>query len=513
MSCTFTTDNGVEKSCIHMLEEDKNPILVVDERECAEKSFVATLEAIMCTEGGATIKLPKCTLSLGGDTVEGVTKVANGQCVTLSAEQEIDVCKQSTKMKAFLFAKKNIGGKVTQKSTRDIIVSHLVSPLRVDPCDPTDALITEIADPLNDSGARFVEITFDDCAGETIADDVVVVRHPDANSALELDLKNVTIPVNGVLVICANEDLSPGSRCDIVDDVGDNDGTEPVEIAKKPEVGDMETIDIYGAPGESNDPPFTDGKAVRKKSPDRVPQETFQEDEWEVFSVDLDNENGPIGPEGTDPGAWVNPIIISKITDPITGDESSSGHFAAVPRFIEMEVLEKDGFGEDNLKLALFHGSNSDPDFETAVSLKNLEVHSDSKILVCNDAANSAILTAVKNDITPHSCDIVFSDLFDGRLGDFGCDKAAIVLGDSTKYHIIDMYGNIGSGCDVSEFTTGKALRLDHATFPKPAYSPDDWEVITPTVPSPPTPAPVAPPSSKGKGHSSKKKRRVRQRS
>jgi hypothetical protein len=75
------------------------------------------------------------------------------------------------------------------------------------------------------------------------------------------------------------------------------------------------------------------------------------------------------------------------------------------------------------------------------------------------------------------------------------------------------VYGNIGSGCDESEFTRGQALRLDHATFPKPVYSPDDWEVITPTVTSPPTPAPVPPPSSKGKGHSSKKKRRVRQRS
>ena len=519
MSCTFTNEDGVQKSCIHMLEEDKNPILVVDERECAEKSFVATLEAVMCVEGDAAIRAMKSTLSLGGTVIEPDSSVkvptANGECLTLTAEKEIDTCIEKRAMEAYLFSKKPNNAKIEQTATRDIIVSKLVFPGRLEPCDPMDALITEIADPLNDSGARFVEITFNDCAGETIVDDVVVVRHPGTNKALELDLVNVTIPVNGVLVICANEDLSPGSRCDLVDDVGDNDGTDPVEVAKKPEEGDMVTIDIYGSPGELNDPPFTDGKAVRKKSPDRVPQDTFQEDEWEVFSGDEDNEKGPVGPEGTDPGAWVNPVIITEVTDPIDGTESSPAAFAAVPRFIKMKVLERDGFGTDPLKLVLFHGSNPEPDFDTCVSLKNLELHPDDSIIVCNDAANSAISNAVSEGITQHYCDRVFSDLFDVRNGDFGCDKAAIILGDSTKYHIIDMYGVIGSGCDVSEFTTGEAFRLPNATFPLPIYSPYDWEVLIPTVPVPPTPAPVAPPSSpsKGKGHSSKKRRRRHMRS
>ena len=365
------------------------------------------------------------------------------------------------------------------------------------PCNPRDALITEVANPTGASG-RYVEIYFDDCAGRTIKDDIHVVRWPRENDASPLTtaLRGFMVPLDGFVLVCAGEDISPTGTCDFINDnVGNNDGQDAVAVVEGPDYypDEFEVIDIYGVKGASLDEveafDFQGGRGVRIKMPYPESNSEFDIEEWNIYPG-ADKFLG-VGEKGTDPRVWVKPIIITEIIDPITGTEETFAEYAAVPRFIEMVVPNSDRWGEekvgDGLNLVLFHGDSADPDFTTIVSLEDVDIPVDGFIVVCNTAAE----TFYKDTLTFHQddykCDLVISELFDDREGNFGCDRAAIVHGDSVdKYSIVDMYGTIGVPCGDSahDFTGGRGVRLTNSTYAEPTWNVYHCEVTKDASPS-----------------------------
>jgi hypothetical protein len=131
---------------------------------------------------------------------------------------------------------------------------------------------------------------------------------------------------------------------------------------------------------------------------------------------------------------------------------------------------------EDDLKLVLIHGSDTEPTFNPHVVLKGVELPNDGLIVVCNDAGKSTY---------QQLCDIVKTVLFDERGGDFGCDRAAIVHGDASSYTIVDMFGVLGTACvdTTHDFTDARASRLTNATYPEPTWEYYHWEIVKGATP------------------------------
>ena len=396
-------------------------------------------------------------------------------------------------------------------------------PSPVSTCNPDDAIITEVAVPqIDGSDLRYVEIFFKDCAGRRIKDDVKVGRGDNPTTDNVLDLIYFLVPTDGYVIICSDAsavDAEYGSgTCDKESPVAKNEGDNPVAIVKGPFDDSREIIDVFGFPNPNDEggetPNIKDGRAVRIKPNEN--SDTYVPEQWIIYPG-LDGKK-PVGPKGMDPGVWLMPIIITEIVDPDMGTNAVDVDYASVPRFIEMYVPNTDFHGEtieDDLKLVLFHGDEEDPSFLPYFeSLKDTKIPDNGVIVVCNEAGKS---------VYEGKCDIINTDLFNERGGDFGCDRAAIVHGNEDSYSIVDMYGLIGVGCadTMHDFTDGRGVRLSNATFPEPTWNYYNWEVISGASPdecdpgvwvaqaapdenapdeaSPPSPA-YTPPSSPTKG-------------
>jgi hypothetical protein len=529
MSCTFTDDKGNQRSCIHQDSTNMLPIYIIDENECKNKKIGATITMSMCNANASNQIKPifkdekKRTKFMFGEVILDDTNFDDGNtystniaaqtCKTVTFTEDLDTCQNSISLKEMLKGK-SAGDSCYGFLERKVYMSTFISPPEVlptpeptkapsraptvvvettaapvpafpEPCNPRDALVTEVANPAGDPDARFVEILFNDCAGRTIKDEIHVVRWPrnSVGPPVTISLKGFYVPTDGFVVICAND---PGDYCDKPNiNVGGNDGNDAVAVVEGPEdkPDEFSIIDIYGIPGAigaATKPfDFENGRAVRNKTSNPEPSDEFQKTEWTIYPGE---KKGEVGPKGTDPRFWVKPIIITEIIDPRTGDESEPLDYADVPRFIEMIVPDFDRWDEeevgDDLKLVLFHGDSEDPDFTTAVSLNDIDIPSDGFIVVCNNAANIFYSDIATFNVVSYRCDIVVSELFDDRKGDFGCDRAAIVHGDRvTNYFIVDMFGSIGPSCDNSRFTGGRGVRLTNSTNAEPNYSRYNWEI------------------------------------
>ena len=540
MSCTFTDDNGNQRSCIHQDSTNMLPIYIIDENECKNKKIRATITMSMCNDNASKQIKPKFKdekkrpkfmfgeVILDDTNFDDVnqysTNIAAQTCKTVTFTEDLDTCQNSISLTEML------KGKSAQNDCygyleRKVYMSTFISPPEVlptpeptnvpsraptveiettaapvsafpDTCNPRDALITEVANPAGDLDVRFVEILFNDCAGRTIKDEILVVRWPRnfVGPPVTISLKGFTVPEDGFVVICASGISISGGICDSRNNsVGNNDGNDAVAVVgglpdDPTDPSEFDIIDIYGIPnatGVATKPfDFQNGRAVRNKASDPEPSGEFHNTEWTIYPGE---NKGEVGPKGTDPRVWVEPLIITQIVDPLTGDESEPLDYADVPRFIDIYVPDIDRWGEekvgDDLKLVLFHGDSEDPDFTTAVSLNDIDtIPSDGFIVVCNNAADDVYYEQHNNKKT-FLCDLVVSELFDNREGDFGCDRAAIVHGDSTNYFIVDMFGSIGPSCDNSRFTGGRGVRLTNSTNAEPNYSRYNWEITTVAIP------------------------------
>ena len=526
MKCTFEYA-GEEYSCLHNSESNNDPVYIGDEAKCSDgisQSITANLEMKMCnlndsrnialiTDGANRTRFEfDDEIVSEGFFVRSSNSYSNRmetngitECKTVQFSKTLDACDGSVTMKTVLNG--NVAGNRMLDNTcngyleRKIWLSTFIRPGPPGPsprptprptpsptpgrptqrdCDPRNAVITEVADPEGKPSGRYVEIFFDNCAGKTINDPIKVVRWPLVGSSpITTDLQGMTVPDDGFIVICAGN----GNECDKKrDNVGDNDGRDAVAVVEVQQGKrlDHDIIDIYGVPGQTDGPSnFEEGRAVRNKSPESIdPTMSFDISDWTVYPG---TGGSKVGPSGTDPRTWLKPLMITEIVDDIDGKEPI---YSDVPRHIEIFVPYYDRFSteviDDDLKLVLFHGESSTPDFTTAVTLKDTKIPNNSLVVVCNKAAKDHDDYIVKRGSNSDSlCDIVASDLFDQRGKLFGCDRAAIISGDQNKYSIVDMFGSLGVDCDdvKHEFTAARGVRLTNATFAQPTWDYYNWEI------------------------------------
>jgi Predicted membrane protein len=349
----------------------------------------------------------------------------------------------------------------------------------ITPCDPSDIIITEVAYPNGLASSRYVELYLPQCAGQRIKPGIKLVRWPEGSnqpSVIHIALQDVIVPKDGFIIICqslaAESTFSDLDLCDVIGGNRTPLGTDSILVVDGPiasNISGMNVIDSYGFPGSSGtlSSDFTNGRAVRYRP--AIPTNSgavWNPSQWIVYPSN-DGKN-VVGPEGMDPRVWVNPIIITEITDPdIVGVNPVD-----IPRFVEMYIPD-DNLRmkpvKDNLKLVVFPGSSKEPDWSTAFNLKGKMVNSKGFITLCNPAGGQRY---------DELCDYV---AFSNTAVNFdGCYNVGIVQGDSERYSVVDMYGIIGSSCvgTITDFSDGRAVRLQNTTYPESAWDQYNWEII-----------------------------------
>ena len=110
-------------------------------------------------------------------------------------------------------------------------------------------IITELASPVDNTDARYVELFSDNCASETIGYNfklVVIVAGSDIIPEEGIDLEGLKIGRDGFLVLCSTPEANDAydNKCDYIVGRGtavDNDGTKSIAIVYGPII-----YDIYG---------------------------------------------------------------------------------------------------------------------------------------------------------------------------------------------------------------------------------------------------------------------------
>jgi hypothetical protein len=185
----------------------------------------------------------------------------------------------------------------------------------------SQVFITELADPDNNAGARFVEL-FN--AGPTDVDlstgwDLQRWTNENIDPQSPVELTG-TIPAGGFYVVCANQTTFTSvygfSADQSIGTAGPADSNGDDQIALRDPSDAI--VDIFGVPGEDGsgtNHEFEDGRAERKATVTSG-NPTYDFDEWNVW-----NDTGAAGttnlpqnaPDDFDPGAWIGtgaaPII------------------------------------------------------------------------------------------------------------------------------------------------------------------------------------------------------------
>lgn len=320
-------------------------------------------------------------------------------------------------------------------------------------CDSeSDAVITEITDPLDNNYGKYIELYFHKCGGKVISSNLKLLHWRAGDSSPSrafVNLKGVQIRDDGFVTVCGYSNTNTvydGREVCTLNGTAENPvvirGTDSIALAMGT-YSRNRIIDVFGNPGSSGNlaQRFTDGRAVRNINA-ITPSENWDEDEWIVFPGEGDQV---VGIEGMDPNEWkyVRPelksqLIITEIIDPSDGEED------AVPRFVELYAPRgRDrGMGtKDDFKLVVFHSDFENPDFRTAIYINYIP--ESGFITVCNPTAVSTLGV--------EKCAIV-SDKIGGPANSNGNDQIAIISGDENNYFVVDIFGVIG------EDGTGKSL-------------------------------------------------------
>jgi hypothetical protein len=281
------------------------------------------------------------------------------------------------------------------------------------------------------------------------------------------------VPPDGFVVVCTTQQALQTfgeDTCDVIAGDSTPSGRDALAVT----IGTSEIIDIYGIPGSDGGikplpSDFTDGRAVRLKP--LVPSnsgELWKPKEWIVYPSN--DGKGTVGPEGMDPRVWINPVILTEITDP----NHSTPNEDEVPRFIEMFFADTHVRGKnipDDLKLVVFPGASKEPDWSTAFDLKGKYIEFDGFMTICNEAGMAYY---------GQLCDFMAPSGKSAPPDNVGCYNVAIVQGDETSYNIVDMYGVVGLNCQGTEFdfTDARAVRLTNATYPESSWQKYHWQII-----------------------------------
>ncbi|MCB2219690.1 MAG: lamin tail domain-containing protein [Bacteroidetes bacterium] len=173
--------------------------------------------------------------------------------------------------------------------------------------------LTELADPDNEAGARFVEIYNAGASAVDLSTGWDLQRwtndYTDPQSPVEL---TGTIPAGGFYIVCANQTTFTDTYGFAADqNIGtngpaDSNGDDQIALRDPSDV----IVDIFGVPGEDGsgtNHEFEDGRAERKATV-TAGNATYDFSEWNVW-----NDTGGAGttnlpqnaPDDFDPGAWI----------------------------------------------------------------------------------------------------------------------------------------------------------------------------------------------------------------
>ena len=176
-------------------------------------------------------------------------------------------------------------------------------------------IITEIADPNNDSSARFIEIAnigqddFDLTGYE-------LIRWTNANSnptasatkALDQYVDNGTLQAGAIIVLANNNkfiDVYGFAPTAVIGTGGVADSNGDDNIAIRDSSGNI--YDLYGVPGvDGTGQPheFEDGRAERKGSV-TGPESTWDSSQWNIDNDGGAGDGALDAPGGYDPGSWI----------------------------------------------------------------------------------------------------------------------------------------------------------------------------------------------------------------
>ncbi len=173
-----------------------------------------------------------------------------------------------------------------------------------------DVFITEIADPNNDSGARYVELYNNGAEAVDFSAGWALQRWTNANTDPQTAVALTgTIPAGGFYIISPNgSEFSTVYGKDANQDIGtggpaDSNGDDNIALLD----ASGTIVDLFGVPGEDGSGTaheFEDGRA------ERVATVTAGANPWVASEWNIDNDSGggdgaQDAPAGFDPGAWI----------------------------------------------------------------------------------------------------------------------------------------------------------------------------------------------------------------
>jgi len=207
--------------------------------------------------------------------------------------------------------------------------------------------ITEIADPNNETGARYVELYNIGTTPVDLSTGWKLQRYTNGNATPQtaVDLTG-TIPAGGFYIISSNEttfnstygfapsqDIGTGGPAD-------SNGDDQILLLDPSDA----IIDIFGVPGEDGSGTaheFEDGRA------ERVATVVTGVDTWDALEWNIDNDGGAgdgaiDAPDGYDPGAWIGeaPSGPTLVWDGTTFTESA-GNDGTIGNQIELTLVNE----------------------------------------------------------------------------------------------------------------------------------------------------------------------------
>lgn len=233
--------------------------------------------------------------------------------------------------------------------------------------------ITEIADPNNDAGARYVELfNAGGSSFDLAANNYALLRYTNGNTSPQSAVALTgTIAAGGFYIISPN-----GTQYNTVygltadQDIGtggpaDSNGDDQILLIDNTDNLNPITIDIFGVIGEDGSGTaheFEDGRAERKSTV------TTGVSTWDVNEWNIDNDSG--GGDGTqdapadfDPGSWIGPV--TACTPPTT--QATSIGFSSVGDN-SMIVSWTGGDGDDGVIVLAHEGTAVDADPESGTT-------------------------------------------------------------------------------------------------------------------------------------------------
>ena len=353
-----------------------------------------------------------------------------------------------------------------------------------------DLFITELADPNNDSSARYVEIhnpgTSDvDLSGWTL------VRWTNDSTTAQAPVDLIgTVPAGGFFVVCnngSNFDAVYGVTCD--QDIGsggpaDSNGDDHVGLRFNGVL-----IDLFGVPGVDGSGTaheFEDGRA------ERACTNTSPEEFWDAAGWDVDNDSGGgAGPQdapgGFDPGAWSclggggtdtdttdTDTTDTDTTDTDTTDTDVAGDVLFITELADpnndssARYVEIHNPGTSDVDLSgwtLVRWTNDSTTAQAPVDLIGT-VPAGGFYVVCNNGG--AFLTAYGV-----ACD---QDIGTGGAADSNGDDNIGLEFNGTMIDLFGVPGEDGTGT-AHEFEDGRAERACSNTAPAAVWDAAGWDV------------------------------------